>query len=81
MVNFGDGIDLACVVVGSFAEEFQPSPWFHVNTESKSSRFEIADGLPQYLAWPGREDFLKLALEHPEAPLPDYFSKAIAHRE
>ena len=42
-------------------EEFQPMPWFHVNTESKAPWFEIRDDLPRYEAWPSPKEVREFA--------------------
>jgi hypothetical protein len=44
--------DVASVIVSSLDEAFQPSPWFHVNLESKAPWYEIGDDLPRFQAWP-----------------------------
>ena len=67
VANFATDVDLACVVMDSFAEEFQMGPWFHVNTESKSPWFQITDDLPQYSQWPGPDEFREIAGRHPDA--------------
>lgn len=56
---------LAAVVVASLAAEFQPSPWMHVNTESKAPWFTINDPLPQFLEWPAPLELEALLRLHP----------------
>ena len=59
--NTRPGVDIACLVVSSLAEESQPSPWFHANTESKAPWFEIRDDLPRFEAWPSPREVRELA--------------------
>ena len=62
--NHAPAIGLACVVVGSLAEDAQPPAWAHINTESKSGHFKISDGLPSFLAWPEPRALRQLARSH-----------------
>ena len=74
--NFAaDGVDVASLVVGSLADEFQLAPWFHVNLESKSPWFEIGDDLPRFDQWPGPTELLDLARKH-ETRLPDALGRS-----
>ncbi len=59
--NTRPGVNVACLVVSSLAEEFQPSPWFHVNTESKAPWFEIGDDLPRFETWPSPREVREFA--------------------
>jgi hypothetical protein len=68
---FAPGLDVASLVVGSLAEDYQLSPWAHVNTESKSPWFRITDTLPQFAAWPAPAELRALARQHPGAWLPE----------
>jgi hypothetical protein len=58
---------LAAVVVASLAEAHQPPPWMHVNTESKAPWFAILDALPQFSAWPSRDELARLLAARPGA--------------
>lgn len=59
--NTRAGVDIACLVVSSLADELQPSPWFHVNVESKAPWFEIGDDLPRFEAWPSPSEVREFA--------------------
>lgn len=59
--NTRPGLDVACLVVSSLEEEFQPSPWFHANTESMAPWFEIRDDLPRFETWPSPKQVLDFA--------------------
>ncbi len=63
--NSTPGGELAAVVVASLAEEHQPLPWMHVNVESRARWFTIHDALPQFSAWPTREELDRLLASHP----------------
>jgi hypothetical protein len=69
--NYSTQVDLGSLVVGSLPDADQPEPWAHVNVESKSPRFAIRDGLPQYPAWPGAAELRALAHGRPNVWLPD----------
>lgn len=58
---------LAAVVVASLAEEQQPAPWMHVNTESKAHWYTIRDELPRFAAWPVRAELDRLLAARPGA--------------
>ena len=75
--NTRPGIDVACLVVSSLEEEFQPSPWFHVNTESKASWFEIGDGLPRYETWPSSREVQDFARDRGLEIPPQLFGAAV----
>ena len=66
---------LAAIVVGSLAEEHQPLPWMHVNVESKARWFTIHGELPQFSAWPTREELDRLLASHPGAWNPPLLSE------
>ena len=56
--------DLLCLVVASLDDPSVASPWVHLNTESKTPWFEIADDLPQFETGPTPEEWVALAREH-----------------
>lgn len=58
-------------MIGSLADEFQPRPWAHVNTESRSPWFSIDDALPQFLAWPDATELRSMCSRHPGAWIPE----------
>lgn len=58
---------LAAVVVSSLVEAAQPSPWMHVNVESKAPWFTIRDELPQFAGWPSPDALERLLHQHPGA--------------
>ncbi len=64
ILNCRPGVNVACLVVSSLMEEFQPKPWFHVNTESKSPWPPITDDLPQFETWPTPEEVRAFAKVH-----------------
>ena len=68
--NTQPGTDLACLIVSSLAPEFQPSPWFHVNTASKAPWYEIGDDLPRFGAWPAPKQVLEFARDR-KVRIPD----------
>lgn len=69
--NHAPYIEAGVVVVGSLRQECQPAPWLHVNTESMSPAYTIADELPQYPQWPGEEELRALCRAHPGSWVPE----------
>jgi hypothetical protein len=69
--NRSPALPLAAVVISSLAEDDQPPPWAHVNTESKARWHMIGDALPQFAAWPGPDELALLLRQHPDAWLPE----------
>ena len=67
--NFSPALELGAVVTHSL-ETVQPAPWAHVNTESKVPWLPIADGLPQFPAWPSPDQLRELLRAHPGAWVP-----------
>jgi hypothetical protein len=64
ILNSRPGVNVACLVVSSLLDEFQPAPWFHANTESKSPFFSISDELPQFETWPSPKEVRAFAKAH-----------------
>ncbi len=62
--NLAPGIGLAGVIVPRLVEPHGVLPWAHVNTESKAPWSELRDTLPQFPAWPSREEIIGLARTH-----------------
>ncbi len=75
--NFSPSLGIASIVVGSLEESQQPSPWFHVNTESKAPWYEISDDLPQYIGWPSPVELRRFVSER-GAWLPPYLEDPAA---
>jgi len=63
--NQTPGSGLAAVVVSSLADGDQPSPWMHVNLESKAPWFTIRDELPRFVGWPARDVLEQMIHQHP----------------
>jgi len=69
--NYAPYIETGVLIVGSLAQEFQPAPWLHVNTESMSPSFAIADALPRFSQWPDEATLRALCDQHPGAWVPE----------
>ena len=67
--NYSPVLELGAIVTNSL-DSSQPSPWAHVNVESKAPWLEISDGLPQFQGWPTTEQIRKLLAAHPDAWVP-----------
>ena len=61
LYNTSGSSSAACLIVASLLEEHQPSPWFHVNTESRAPWFTVADELRQFASWPSPAEIRALA--------------------
>lgn len=71
LFNVGGRGDLAAVVTSSLPDDRQPDPWAHVNTESMSPGYRIADGRPTFESWPPGSALRALARQHGAAWLPE----------
>jgi hypothetical protein len=67
--NVSEALELVAVVTQSL-DDAQPTPWAHVNTESKVPWLVLADGLPQFLTWPSPDQLRELLRAHPGAWVP-----------
>jgi hypothetical protein len=68
--NFSPVLELGAVVTQSL-HGAQPAPWVHVNVESKVPWLALADGLPQFPAWPSPAELRELLRAHPGAWVPE----------
>jgi hypothetical protein len=64
--NFSPVLELGAVVTQSL-DGVQPSPWVHVNLESKVPWLVLADALPRFAAWPSPDELRALLRAHPGA--------------
>jgi hypothetical protein len=67
--NFSPLLELGAVVTQSL-DGVQPTPWVHVNLESKVPWLVIADDLPGFQTWPSPEELRELLRAHPGAWVP-----------
>ena len=71
LFNLSSSIPAGAVVIGSLAEEHQPQPWAHVNTESKAPWHPIRDELPRFLEWPDADEIRAMCRRHPGSWVPE----------
>jgi hypothetical protein len=67
--NYSLPLKLGAVLTHSL-DSLQPSPWAHVNVESKVPWLTISDELPQFQTWPTPEELRKMLAAHPGAWVP-----------
>lgn len=73
--NFSPALGLSSIIVSSLADADQPSPWAHVNIESKAPWLVIADSLPQFSSWPDARRLEELVRQHPGAWCPEQLTR------
>lgn len=62
---------LSCGLPPGDTEPEQPSPWAHVNIESKARWLMISDDLPRFDSWPDASQLQELMRQHPDSWLPE----------
>ncbi len=75
--NFSPVLDVGGLVTQSL-DGAQPTPWVHVNLESKVPWLVLADALPRFPTWPSPDELRELLRAHPGAWAPRLLEPAVS---